>query len=88
MKVNEKYTVERVDAYNIAIAEHYTSTKGKSKGQRASKVIGYYSSWESAFNRLLNMSLESNSVRAWNQELKKTKAEILEAINNNRKELK
>lgn len=87
MRVNDKYIVERADVYNIAIKEGRISTKGATKGQKVYSTIGYYGTWEGAFNTLLEMSIDSNSVRAWQKELRQAKDDIIKAIKENSKEI-
>jgi len=75
MKVG-KYEVDKLDQYNIAIFEPKVSKK---TGETYRGNALYFSTWESAFNRLLDLKIEAQD--------KKDLKQVITAIENSKQEI-
>lgn len=78
MKINDIYSVSRVDKYNYVIQK--TST-GKNR-KIYKRVQGYYSTLESACLRALDLQINTQDLETIITSIQKAKEEIVEAIKN------
>lgn len=81
MRINQKYSVERLDRYNIVIIEHKTKgAESKSEGEEYEVYLGYYHNYESALTRLVDMSVDASTIENLISSLESTKEDIIIAI--------
>ena len=79
MKVG-KYEVDKLDQYNIVIFEPRVSKK---TGEVYKGNALYFSTWEGAFNRMLDLKIEAQDKKDLKQvvtTIENAKKEIIEAI--------
>ena len=78
MRVDGRFSLEKLDDRNFAIIEHKIKGKDSSnEGEEYKSTFGYYGTLQSAVERLLNLGINTESLDTILKSIENAKNEIL-----------